>query len=116
MTLSIGVDDLPRLLVMLVLAALLGWVADLFTGGRVPLGFFGSILFGLLGAWVAADLVRPRLPLSSLPKEPALDGSSSTGTCPLLRVAHITADVDSRGTDESARAAGAGFRYHRSQR
>jgi uncharacterized membrane protein YeaQ/YmgE (transglycosylase-associated protein family) len=73
MTLSIGIDDLPRLLVMLVLAALLGYVADLFTGGRVPLGFFGSILFGLLGAWVAADLVRPRLPLS-LPKEPTLDG------------------------------------------
>jgi uncharacterized membrane protein YeaQ/YmgE (transglycosylase-associated protein family) len=73
MTLSIAVDDLPRLLVMLVLAALLGYVADLFTGGRVPLGFLGSILFGLLGAWVAADLVRPRLPLS-LPKEPTLDG------------------------------------------
>jgi uncharacterized membrane protein YeaQ/YmgE (transglycosylase-associated protein family) len=72
-TLSIAIDDLPRLLVMLVLAALLGYVADLFTGGRVPLGFFGSILFGLLGAWVAADLVRPRLPLS-LPKEPTLDG------------------------------------------
>jgi uncharacterized membrane protein YeaQ/YmgE (transglycosylase-associated protein family) len=73
MTLSFSVDDLPRLLVMLVLAALLGYVADLFTGGRVPLGFFGSILFGLLGAWVVVDLVRPRVPLS-LPKEPNLDG------------------------------------------
>jgi len=58
---------------MLVLAALLGYIADLFTGGRVPLGFFGSILFGLLGAWVAADLLRPRIPLT-LPKEPTLDG------------------------------------------
>ncbi|MFL5735462.1 MAG: hypothetical protein ACJ78Q_20060 [Chloroflexia bacterium] len=73
MTLSISIDDLPRLLVLLVLAALLGYVADLFTGGRVPLGFFGSILFGLLGAWVAVDLVRPRVPLS-LPKEPTFDG------------------------------------------
>jgi uncharacterized membrane protein YeaQ/YmgE (transglycosylase-associated protein family) len=57
---------------MLVLAALLGYVADLFTGGRVPLGFFGSILFGLLGAWVAVDLVRPHIPFS-LPTEPTLD-------------------------------------------
>src|SRR5436190_15701474 len=73
MTLSISIDDLPRLLVMLVLAALLGYVADLFTGGRVPLGFFGTILFGLLGAWVATEVVRPRIPLS-LPKEPVFDG------------------------------------------
>lgn len=73
MTLSFSIDDLPRLLVMLVMAALLGYVADLFTGGRVPLGFVGSILFGLLGAWVAVDLVRPRIPVS-LPKEPVFDG------------------------------------------
>ena len=66
-------DDLPRLLVMLVVAALLGYVTDLFTGGRVPLGFFGTILFGLLGAWVATEVVRPRVPLT-LPKEPVLDG------------------------------------------
>ncbi|MBF6612399.1 MAG: hypothetical protein IVW55_04655 [Chloroflexi bacterium] len=73
MNLSFSVDDLPRLLVLVLLAALIGYVADLFAGGRVPLGFFGSILFGVLGAWVATQIVRPRLPLS-LPKEPALDG------------------------------------------
>jgi len=73
MTLSFSIDDLPKLLVMLVLAAVLGYVADLFAGGRVPLGFFGSILFGLLGAWVAVEIVRPRIPVS-LPKEPAFDG------------------------------------------
>lgn len=73
MNLSFSVDDLPRLLVLVLLAALIGYVADLFAGGRVPLGFFGSILFGVLGAWVATQIVRPRLPLT-LPKEPALDG------------------------------------------
>lgn len=72
MTLSLTVDDLPRLLVMLVLAAVLGYFADLFTGGRVPLRFFGVILFGMLGAWFAAEIVRPRIPFT-LPKEPMLD-------------------------------------------
>jgi uncharacterized membrane protein YeaQ/YmgE (transglycosylase-associated protein family) len=73
MSLSFSIDDLPRLLVLLVLAAVIGWFADLIAGGRVPLGFFGSILFGLLGAWVATELVRPRIPFT-LPKEPMLDG------------------------------------------
>jgi uncharacterized membrane protein YeaQ/YmgE (transglycosylase-associated protein family) len=70
---SFSIDDLPKLLVFLVIAAVLGYVADLFTGGRVPLGFFGTILFALLGAWVATEVVRPRIPFT-LPTEPAFDG------------------------------------------
>jgi uncharacterized membrane protein YeaQ/YmgE (transglycosylase-associated protein family) len=73
MSFAFTIDDLPPLLVMLVLAAVLGWLADLFAGGRVPLGFFGSVLFGLLGAWVATQVVRPRVPWE-LPKEPTFDG------------------------------------------
>lgn len=73
MTLPISIDDLPRLLVMLIIAAVIGWLTDLLAGGRVPLGFVGSILFGLLGAWVATELVRPRIPIT-LPTEPTLDG------------------------------------------
>jgi uncharacterized membrane protein YeaQ/YmgE (transglycosylase-associated protein family) len=73
MSLSFTIDDLPHILVLLVLAAVLGWFADLFAGGRVPLGFFGSILFGLFGAWAATELIRPRLPIA-LPNEPSFDG------------------------------------------
>jgi uncharacterized membrane protein YeaQ/YmgE (transglycosylase-associated protein family) len=73
MTLSFSIDDLPHLLVLVVLSAVLGWFTDLFAGGRVPLGFLGSILFGLLGAWVATELVRPHIPFK-LPNEPNLDG------------------------------------------
>ncbi len=89
MSLSLSADDMPRLLVMVVVAALLGYIADLIAGGRVPLGFFGSILFGLLGAWLAVDVVRPRIPFT-LPNEPAYNGvllvSASIGAlvCSLL--------------------------------
>ncbi len=73
MHIAFTVDDLPHIFVILALAALAGYLADLLAGGRVPLGFFGSILFGMLGAWVATEVVRPHLPISA-PKEPALDG------------------------------------------
>lgn len=72
MTLPLLIDELPRLLVMLVLAAVLGWLADLLAGGRVPLGFFGSVLFGMVGAWLAIEIIRPRVPFT-LPTEPMLD-------------------------------------------
>jgi uncharacterized membrane protein YeaQ/YmgE (transglycosylase-associated protein family) len=72
MTLPWTVDDLPRILVLVIIAAIVGWIADLIAGGRVPLGFFGSVLFGLLGAWLASVVLRPRLPFT-LPNEPTLD-------------------------------------------
>lgn len=72
MSFSFTVDDLPRIFVMLILASVLGYLAHLLVGGRVPLGFFGAILFGLLGAWLAADVIRPRIPFA-LPQEPVFD-------------------------------------------
>ena len=72
MTLPWTIDDLPRLLVLLVIAAVVGWLTDLLAGGRVPLGFFGTILFGMLGAWFAIEIMRPRVPFT-LPTEPTFD-------------------------------------------
>jgi uncharacterized membrane protein YeaQ/YmgE (transglycosylase-associated protein family) len=70
--LHLTIDDIPRILVLLVLAAVAGWLADLIAGGRVPLGFFGSILFGFGGALLAIEIVRPRLPFTLL-TEPTFD-------------------------------------------
>jgi uncharacterized membrane protein YeaQ/YmgE (transglycosylase-associated protein family) len=72
MTLPWTIDDVPQILVLLLIAAVVGWLVDLVAGGRVPLGFFGTILFGLLGAWFAMEIVRPRLPFT-LPSEPTFD-------------------------------------------
>jgi uncharacterized membrane protein YeaQ/YmgE (transglycosylase-associated protein family) len=72
MILFLSVDDLPRLFVMVLLASVLGYLAHIIAGGRVPLGFIGSIFFGVLGAWLAADVLRPRIPFS-LPTEPTFD-------------------------------------------
>ncbi|MEA2573656.1 MAG: hypothetical protein QOH93_954 [Chloroflexia bacterium] len=72
MTFAFTVDDLPRIFVMLILAAVLGYLAHLLVGGRVPLGFVGAILFGLLGAWLATDVIRPSIPIT-LPQEPVFD-------------------------------------------
>lgn len=73
MTLSLTTDDLPRIFVMLILASVLGYFAHLFAGGRVPLGFAGAILFGVLGAWLANEVIRPKIPFT-LPTEPTFDG------------------------------------------
>jgi uncharacterized membrane protein YeaQ/YmgE (transglycosylase-associated protein family) len=73
MTISLPIEDIPALLVMVIVAALVGYIADLFTGGRVPLGFLGTILFGVLGAWVATKLIHPRIPVT-MPSEPVFDG------------------------------------------
>ncbi|HEX8228827.1 MAG TPA: hypothetical protein VF826_05895 [Chloroflexia bacterium] len=73
MSLAFTVDDLPRIFVMVIVAAVLGYMSHLLAGGRVPLGFAGSTLFGLLGAWLAVDVLRPRIPFN-LPEEPVFDG------------------------------------------
>ena len=83
MDFPLSTEDLPRLLVMVLLAAVLGYFAHLLAGGRVPLGFVGAILFGVLGAWLAVDVVRPHIPFS-MPPEPTYNGvmlvSAGVGT------------------------------------
>jgi uncharacterized membrane protein YeaQ/YmgE (transglycosylase-associated protein family) len=73
MPFPIATEDLPHFFVLLAIAAIFGYVSVLVAGGRVPLGPVGSIGFGLLGAWLAADVLRPLVPLSLL-SEPQIDG------------------------------------------
>jgi len=45
------------IILMLVSAALIGWIADLVVPGRLPFGWVGSILAGMVGAWLGSTLL-----------------------------------------------------------
>ncbi len=44
-------------IIMLVAAALIGWVADLVVPGDLPFGWVGAIIGGLVGAWIGTVLL-----------------------------------------------------------
>lgn len=46
-------------IVFLIVAAICAWIADYFVPGRVPGGFWGAALVGLIGAWIG-DLILGR--------------------------------------------------------
>jgi uncharacterized membrane protein YeaQ/YmgE (transglycosylase-associated protein family) len=43
---------LVALLATLVVAGLVGWAADLVVPGKLPLGWLGAVLTGLIGGWL----------------------------------------------------------------
>lgn len=45
------------LIFMLISAALIGWIADMVVPGRLPFGWVGSIVAGLVGAWLGSSLL-----------------------------------------------------------
>ncbi len=44
-------------ILMLVIAALVGWIADMVVPGDFPLGWIGSIVAGLVGAYIGGTLL-----------------------------------------------------------
>ena len=44
-------------ILMLVIAALVGWIADMVVPGDFPLGWLGSIVAGLVGAYIGGTLL-----------------------------------------------------------
>jgi uncharacterized membrane protein YeaQ/YmgE (transglycosylase-associated protein family) len=49
--------QLLGLLVTLLVAAVVGWVADQIVPGRLPYGWLGATVFGLLGSWLGSLLL-----------------------------------------------------------
>ncbi len=49
--------SLLGLLVTLLIAALVGWIANRIVPGKIPHGWLGAIVFGLLGSWVGGILL-----------------------------------------------------------
>lgn len=50
---------LVRLVLFLVVAGLVGWVADAIVPGELPFGWLGAITAGLLGSWLGTILIGP---------------------------------------------------------
>ena len=50
---------LVRLALMLFVAGFVGWLADLIVPGRLPYGWLGAILAGLVGGWLGHLLIGP---------------------------------------------------------
>lgn len=43
-------------LITLLVAGLVGWLADSIVPGEIPLGWLGAIMAGLVGSWIGAAL------------------------------------------------------------
>jgi len=64
------------LLLMLLMAGFIGWLADLIVPGQIPYGWLGSIVAGLLGSLLGTMLLGPMGPqIFGLHFVPALLGT-----------------------------------------
>lgn len=63
-------------LVTLAIAALVGFIADRIVPGRLPYGWAGAMVAGLLGSWIGSLLIGPVGPtIARIPILPALLGA-----------------------------------------
>lgn len=61
---------------MLIVAGLIGFIADAIVPGEIPFGWLGAIATGLLGSWLGVVLIgRVGPELFGLPIIPALVGA-----------------------------------------
>ena len=68
--------SLIGLLITLLIAGLVGWLADKIVPGRIPYGWVGAIVFGLLGSWIGGILLGDAGPsLGGIDIFPALVGA-----------------------------------------
>ncbi len=49
--------SIVHLVLMLVIAGIVGWLADLIVPGQLPWGWLGAILAGLIGSWLGVWLL-----------------------------------------------------------
>ena len=54
--------NLENLVVLLLIAAVCGFVAERMTQGRLPYGVVGAIFGALLGSWLLVEMFRWKIP------------------------------------------------------
>lgn len=57
-TITLSLPPLRELLILLLIGLVVGLVAETIVGARVPLGFVGAVILGMLGAWLAGHVLR----------------------------------------------------------
>jgi uncharacterized membrane protein YeaQ/YmgE (transglycosylase-associated protein family) len=68
--------DLIGFLVLLIVAAVAGACGEMIAGGKVPGGWIGSILAGLIGAWIGGMLIHFGPVLGGIQVIPAIIGAA----------------------------------------
>ena len=68
--------DLLGLLVLLIVAAVAGACGEMIAGGKVPGGWIGSILAGLVGAWLGGMLIHFGPVIGGIQVIPAIIGAA----------------------------------------
>jgi uncharacterized membrane protein YeaQ/YmgE (transglycosylase-associated protein family) len=64
------------LLVLLIVAAVVGAIGEMIAGGKVPGGWIGSILVGLVGAWLGGLLLHWGPVIGDIQIIPAIIGAA----------------------------------------
>jgi uncharacterized membrane protein YeaQ/YmgE (transglycosylase-associated protein family) len=54
--------NLENLVVLLLIAAVCGFVAERMTNGKLPYGLVGAIFGALLGSWLLVEMFRWKIP------------------------------------------------------
>jgi uncharacterized membrane protein YeaQ/YmgE (transglycosylase-associated protein family) len=68
--------DLLGLLILLIVAAVAGAIGEMIAGGKVPGGWLGSIIVGLVGAWLGGMLIHIGPVLGGIQVIPAIIGAA----------------------------------------
>jgi uncharacterized membrane protein YeaQ/YmgE (transglycosylase-associated protein family) len=67
---------LPGFLILLIVAAIVGAIGEMIAGGKVPGGWIGSILVGLVGAWLGGLLLHWGPVIGDIQIIPAIIGAA----------------------------------------
>ncbi|HEY7909236.1 MAG TPA: hypothetical protein VIC60_10195 [Thermomicrobiales bacterium] len=78
-TITLTIPPLKELLVLLLIGLLVGLFAEAIVGARVPLGFVGAVILGMLGAWIAGHVlhftISPEYTINGVPLFRSLIGA-----------------------------------------
>jgi uncharacterized membrane protein YeaQ/YmgE (transglycosylase-associated protein family) len=78
-TITLSLPPLRELLILLLIGLVVGLVAETIVGTRLPLGFVGAVILGMLGAWVAGHVlhftISPEYTINGVPLFRSLIGA-----------------------------------------